>query len=135
MPENNLSVEILNLIGKPFVDGGRGPDAYDCWGLCVEVYRCFGIELPDYKICCHDSEAFDKLYARDIQTRRRHDWPDVPTPAVLTIRFNSPKFVNHVGVYIGGGRFLHTREKTGVVIERVDSMYWKHRIEGFYSQK
>ena len=123
---------VTDLIGAPFSDGGRGPESYDCWGLCVEVFRRHNIELPDYKICCHDSEGFQKMFAEDITGRERHGGDDIPVPSVVAIRFNSP-FVNHVCVYIGDGRFLHTREKIGVCVERIDAPYWRHRIEGYYT--
>lgn len=37
-----------NLIGKPWVSGAQGPDAFDCWGLvrfCLRNH--FGIEVPE----------------------------------------------------------------------------------------
>ena len=31
----------------PYVDGGRGPAAFDCWGLCIAVrHELFGLPLP-----------------------------------------------------------------------------------------
>jgi len=36
---------IDDLIGLPFQYGGRGPAAYDCFGLTQEVLRRYGIEL------------------------------------------------------------------------------------------
>lgn len=123
-----------DLIGVPFADGGRGPDAFDCWGLCREVYRRFGLELPDYALCCYDAEGFLRHFAEQRPLWQRHELPNVPTPAVVAIRFNAPS-VNHVGVHIGEGKFLHTREKTGVVIELVASPAWRRRIEGFYTPK
>ena len=122
----------IDLIGVPFADGGRGPDSFDCWGLCLEVFRREGITLRDYRLCCHDSEGFRGNFEIERPAWRRHEWPDIPSPAVVALRFNTTA-VNHVGVYIGDNKFLHTREKTGVVIERVDSPYWKRRIEGFYT--
>lgn len=32
-----------DLIGKPYKPRATGPDAYDCWGLCVEVLKRLGI--------------------------------------------------------------------------------------------
>jgi cell wall-associated NlpC family hydrolase len=123
-----------DLLGVPFVDGRRGPDGYDCWGLVREVFRRYGVELPDYKLCCRDSEGFNGLYAAELSRWTRREAPDIPIPAVVAIRFNHPVFVNHVGVYIGDSKFLHTREKTGVVIERTDAPYWRRIIEGFYTK-
>jgi cell wall-associated NlpC family hydrolase len=121
-----------DLVGAPFEDRGRGPGGYDCWGLVCEAYRREGISLPDYTLCCHDAEGFHGFFEEELPRWTRHEPPDIPVPAVVTIRLNSP-LVRHVGVYIGGGRFLHTREKTGAVIERIDAPQWRHRIEGFYT--
>jgi hypothetical protein len=125
-------MRVNDLVGVPFLDGGRGPDGYDCWGLCLEVFRRHGVDLPDYKLCCHDTEGFFGLFVGELPRWTRHEPPDVPVPSVVAIRFNSP-MVNHVGICVGDGRFLNTREKTGVVIERLDSLYWRNRIEGFYT--
>ena len=35
-----------SLIGRPYVWGAEGPDAFDCSGLTQYVYQRFGIELP-----------------------------------------------------------------------------------------
>ena len=36
-------------IGLPFQDGGRGPHAFDCWGLVRDVYaRELAVALPSY---------------------------------------------------------------------------------------
>lgn len=125
-------IPVTDLIGRPFIDGGRGPEDFDCWGLCLEVFRREGVALRDYRLCCYDTEGFARNFQDALPGWRRHEWPDVPAPAVVAIRFNT-SVVNHVGVYIGDGRFLHTREKTGVLIERIDSPAWRRRIEGFYT--
>lgn len=123
---------VVDLVGAPFADGGRGPDSYDCWGLVREVYRRYGVDLPNYTGCCYDFVRFYEGFLEERPKWTRHEPPDIPTPAVVAIRFNAP-FVNHVGVYIGDGKFLHTREKTGVVIELIRSPAWRRRIEGFYT--
>lgn len=128
-------LKIYDLIGVPFVNGGRTvEEGFDCWGLCLEVFCRMGKELTDYRVSCYDFEAAFASFDSERAAWIRHEWPDVPTPSVVAIRFNTPN-VNHVGVYVGDGKFLHTREKTGVCIERADSPAWRHRIEGFYTQK
>jgi cell wall-associated NlpC family hydrolase len=124
---------VTDLVGVPFIDGGRGPEGYDCWGLVCEVFKREGITLKDYNLCCHDSEGFYSFFKEELPQWTRHEHPNIPSPSVVAIRFNHPVFVNHVGAYIGDGKFLHTREKIGVCIEKIDAPYWKHRIEGFYT--
>jgi cell wall-associated NlpC family hydrolase len=39
------------LLGAPFLWGGRGPQAYDCWGLVREAYlRVYGQLLPEWMV-------------------------------------------------------------------------------------
>ena len=118
-----------DLIGKPFADGGRGPELFDCWGLVIEVMRRHGISLPDYQI---SALAFDRI-GEEIE-RQRPIWKrlDGPIdPCLVVVRFNS-SCPNHCGVYLGSGQFIHAREKAKVCIDRINSPAWAHRIEGFY---
>ena len=43
-----MQVTYDDLIGRPFVDGGRGPENFDCWGLATDVFRRHGKILPDF---------------------------------------------------------------------------------------
>ena len=123
---------ILSLVGVPFEDGGRGPDSFDCWGLVREVYHRYGIELPDYDIGCYDILNVMAEMEHNRPLWIEHKPPDLPIPCVAAFRV-SATMINHVGIYIGDGRFLHTREKAGAVIESLESPVWRHRIWGFYS--
>jgi cell wall-associated NlpC family hydrolase len=35
-----------DLIGRPYRYGARGPEAYDCWGLVLEVRRRLALPAP-----------------------------------------------------------------------------------------
>lgn len=122
-----------DLIGVPFVDGGRDrKTGYDCWGLSCEVFRRYGIELPDFKVGCMEASRIDATIGRNRRFWRKCDPIDPPAPSLVVIRFNSPLCCNHTGVYIGGRRFIHARTKIGVNIDRIDSAAWRKMIEGFY---
>ena len=135
-----MAVDISALIGKPFVDGGRGPGAYDCWGLVMEVFRVFGQELPDYRISAYNYVGVGaQIMAGMADARRGHDsiWQELETPeapCIVAIK-NHPRMVNHCGAYIGGGRFLHVMERIGCVQDRIDSPMWRRRIMGFFRPK
>lgn len=125
--------DFTELLGKPFVNEGRGPESYDCYGLATEVFQRYGIELPDYRISCEDASKINST----IETEKISVWKKcdaLEVPSLVVMRFNSHLF-NHVGVYIGNGKFIHTAQKTGVRIDRIDDLYWRHRIEGYYVPK
>lgn len=124
-------IEYTDLIGKPFMDGGRGPGGYDCYGIAAEVFRRFGIVLPDYKIACHDYERIDGEIEKQRPLWIRQNPENLPVPCLVVIKFNTA-WCNHTGVYIGNGKFIHTRERIGVNVDDIDNPIWKRRIEGFY---
>lgn len=117
---------ISDLVGKPFISGARGPDAYDCWGLAVEAFSRLGVEIPDYRLICGAvGTAVNK---------KRPEWVpcigQIPVPALIV--FTTLGLCDHVGVYVGDGKFIHSHIKTGVAITPTDHIYWKKRIEGYY---
>lgn len=124
---------IAELIGVPFQDGGRDQNiGFDCYGLAMEVFRRYGTELPDFRIGCEEASRIDGAIDANRRLWIRCDPSDPPVPSLVVIRFNSPQFCNHTGVYIGAGKFIHTRERIGVNIDRIDSPAWRRLIEGFY---
>lgn len=118
-----------DLIGIPFKDRGRDLNGLDCWGLAKIVFKRYGQDIPDYNICCEDITNIDKTI-----DKQRSYWKKIEKPVApcLVVMHLGTKFCNHTGVYIGNGRFIHTRDKVGVNIDRIDSINWKNRIEGFY---
>ena len=119
-----------DLIGIPFVDGGRdAKKGLDCWGLVKEAFRRQGYEVPDYNISA--AEAADIAGA---MKKQEDDWIHLDEPQVgclVLLRLTPGLWANHVGIYIGDGRFLHAYLPTGVCIDRLRR--WQSRIVGYYS--
>jgi len=122
-----------DLIGIPFKDGGRDVKGLDCYGLVMEIYRRNGIKLPEYYAPAFDDAGVSAQIeeARTLPIWQKAEGSNPPLLAVMAIKFNSP-LCNHTGVYIGNGFFIHTRERIGVNIDRINSPAWRRRIEGFY---
>lgn len=126
-----------DLIGVSFKNRGRDiENGVDCYGLVMEVYRRFGISIPEYNADYDNIEKVNELITS--KTSIKSNWRcvninNMPVPCLLAIRFGVPKgIVNHTGVYIGNGKFIHIRENTGVCIDRVNSPAWHKMIEGCY---
>ncbi len=121
-----------DLIGVPFANRGREvATGLDCYGLAMEVFKRQGIELPEFWISCEDASRIDNTIGAEKTSGRWIELKQPKDPCLIALRFNEFK-LNHIGVYIGSGKMLHTARKTGVRIERLDHPYWRQRIEGYY---
>lgn len=89
----------LSQQGKPYVWGAAGPSAYDCSGLVMWAYAKVGVSLP------HSSAAQATMGTRISISQLQ--------PGDLVF-WGSP--VHHVGIYIGGGMFVHAPH-TGTVVK------------------
>jgi cell wall-associated NlpC family hydrolase len=85
-------------LGKPYVYGTAGPDTFDCSGLVVYAYAALGVSLP------HSSYA---LWNVGVYVSR-----DQLEPGDIVF-FDG---LGHVGLYIGGGQFIHAPH-TGTVVQ------------------
>lgn len=140
--DKNIGFTDLILNAK-FVDGGRGDNyKYDCWGLCLEIFRRFNMDIPDYSIVVEDlsnpeiigAENKEKIHEA-INNYKNSLFVKLQQPCVpciIVLKYCLGNFYNHVGVYIGNNRFIHISSDRGCVIEKMDLSIWKHRIEGFY---
>ncbi len=81
-------------LGKKYKWGGNGPYAYDCSGFTKAVFALNGIKIP--RNSWKQAQIGMKVSRKNL---RKGD----------LIFFNSKhhKGVNHVGIYIGHGKFIH----------------------------
>lgn len=121
---------VADLVGKPFKDGARGPESFDCWGLAMVAMLRFGYQLPDFHIAAFESAQINAEIGN-----QRETWQEIAIPepgCIIVMRLGCQNFVNHVATYIGDGLMLHTREKTASVIERVGSPVFQALINGYF---
>lgn len=122
-------VAYIDLLGKRFEYGACGPDAYDCKGLMVELFKRRGISFPHYDSSdspAVQSERFAEglsQYAVKIETLE---------PGCMVMFRIVPPYVSHVGMMIDKLNFIHITRHSRVSVERIDSLQWKNKIAGYY---
>lgn len=122
-----------DFIKIPFVDGGRDYNGCDCWGLVQLVMGVvYDKHVPDYKISCMD---FMRIHERMRSEQKLPRWNRLEftkEPCVVLFRLHKERVINHAGLYIGDGRFIHTIRQHGATITPINHPFFKTRIEGFY---
>lgn len=125
---------IRNLIGSPWIAGARGPKAYDCWGLFLEVQRAqFNRELPEIPIDALNIKEVLNAFSHHPERQR---WRKVKQPMEGdAILMRQSRYPVHIGVWleIDGGGVLHAVQHAGVVYQTLAALEahgW--RIEGNY---
>ena len=117
-----------DLIGSPFKDGGRTAEGLDCWGLAKECFKRQGIAVQDYDISAMATVRIDQEL-RSNQTT----WQEIDSPVIgclVLINISCQGFANHVGIYVGNGRFIHAYANTGVCLSTIRR--WRSHIKGYY---
>lgn len=111
-----LLQKALALLGTPYRWGGTSPDGFDCSGMVGYVFRsALGIELPRVaRAMAKDGEKVERgsLAVGDLVFFSRRG-----------------KRVDHVGIYVGEGRFVHApRTGKDVEVSSMDSGYWSRKF-------
>ena len=113
-----IADEALKHVGKAYVYGASGPNAFDCSGFALYVYRQFGYSL--------NRTAADQMY---------HGTPVAKSDLIPgdLVFFNNrgTNYIGHVGIYIGNNKMVHaSTSSTGVIISDLDSGYYTERYAG-----
>lgn len=117
-PESlSLGAEAAELareqVGKPYQWGAAGPDAFDCSGLVQHVFGLLGIDLP--RISRDQATVGQVVRQSELQA------------GDLVFFSIDGGDVDHVGIYVGDGEFIHApRRYVPVSIESLDNGWW-HR--------
>ena len=118
---SDMVLTAMNFIGVPYRRGGNSAErGFDCSGFTRHVFELsLGLVLPH--------RADEQATTAGLTSIGR----DQLKPGDLVFFNTLRRTFSHVGIYVGGGKFIHSPKPGGEV--RVDDMaasYWSHRFTG-----
>lgn len=104
----------MQYLGYPYRYGGSSPKGFDCSGFVRYVYDQFGYSLNRTASAQMDNGtavSMGELQPGDLVFFKKAG--------------SSASRASHVGIYIGGGEFIHaSTSSTGVIISAMNSAYY-----------
>ncbi|MBE5821376.1 MAG: hypothetical protein E7311_02165 [Clostridiales bacterium] len=109
---SSLADKALSYVGHKYVYGGTSPSGFDCSGLVYYVYKSYVNQLP--RGAMKQSKIGTYIEKENLQKG----------DLVFFGNYGNG-VVEHVGIYIGDGNFVHAaNSKRGVVVDTLESGYY-----------
>lgn len=111
--KNRLYTQYKNWKGVRYRMGGLSKRGIDCSGFVYRTFRSqLGINIP--RSTELQSSAGQTINKNNLQ-------------AGDLVFFRTATKVRHVGIYIENNKFLHASSSKGVIISKLDNVYWKSK--------
>lgn len=111
----DLVSQALSLQGVPYVFGGSSRNGFDCSGFTQYVFNGSGISLP--------RTSYSQFGVGSSVSKNQLQ------PGDLVFFTTYSKGASHVGIYVGGGNFVHASDN-GVRTTSLSESYYANRYLG-----
>ncbi len=102
-------------LGKQYQWGATGPDRFDCSGLTKYVFSNLGIDLP--RVSRDQAQVGQRVGRSELQS------------GDLVFFNTSGSNINHVGIYLNDGEFVHApRKHMPVRTDSLNDSWWRQRF-------
>ncbi len=107
-----LIAEVASWLRVPYRNGGSTRVGVDCSGFVFSVYRnAHQLELP------RTTEGQARLTRRVGRSRLK-------VGDLVFFRTTSRRKITHVGIYLGGDKFIHASTSRGVIVSDLNETYY-----------
>jgi hypothetical protein len=113
---------MCKYLGLRYRPGGTSTSGVDCSGFVNLVYRnLYGVsDLPHQSASLYASSAMQRVPMEGLSTG----------DLLYFSGSKKSKRINHVGIYLSEGKFIHAARGKGVVVSNLDEAHWNARVVG-----
>lgn len=119
LTDEELQEAMKTYLGIRYIYGGSTKKGFDCSGFVKKIYdKYFSVDLP------HQSSlqsASPELTTVPLDNLRTGD-------LIFFSANKNNKAVNHVGIYLSDGEFIHSARTKGVIISSLNTTYWRSKV-------
>lgn len=109
---SSVARDAHSYLGYRYVYGTAGPSTFDCSGFTSYLYKQYGVTLPR-------TSTSQGEYGIPV------DKSNLMSGDIVCFSNRSDRRINHVGIYIGDGNFIHASTSVrGVVMDSLNSNYY-----------
>lgn len=109
-----LYSEVEKWLGTPYRYGGNTMAGCDCSGFVSQVYKAvYGIPLQ------RNSASMREKNCRNIRRE------ELRTGDLVFFKTGSASRINHVGIYLKEGKFIHASSSKGVIVSDLNERYYQ----------
>ena len=117
----DIIAKAYTYLGTPYRYGGSGYSGTDCSGFTMAVFGAFGIGLPHgatlgvsvpRTATSQWNAGYEKVSKSELQ------------PGDLVFFATGGSGIGHVGIYLGGGQFIHASTSSGVIVSSLYESYY-----------
>lgn len=102
-------------LGCKYVYGGSGPSTFDCSGFTMYVYKHFGYSMGHSAVT---QAGIGKYVSKS----------NLQSGDLVIFNNSANTSIGHVGIYVGGGNFIHASSGGGrIMISSLSGSYYKAR--------
>jgi cell wall-associated NlpC family hydrolase len=112
---SSLTRHAMRFLGVRYSFGGTSAYGFDCSGYVQHVFALMGRSLPR---------------TADAQYFAGKSFLGQPRPGDLVFFHTYERGVSHVGIALGGDRFVHASSSHGVMVSSLHDSYWGVRYLG-----
>jgi uncharacterized protein YceK len=107
------------FLGTKYIWAANGPSSFDCSGYTRYIFKKYGVSLPRYS-----------GYQANVGIRVNFDELEKGDLVFFDTEKHPKNKVNHVGIYIGNGKFIHasSAKKQVTITSFNKKKFYKHRF-------